>query len=510
MGRKTIVLCSDGTGKEAIKFRGSNVLKLSDAVDIRGHKYDSSLTPQLVLHGDGVGTGQSALDKLIGGAFGYGFGKNVKELYIALCNVYEPGDRIYCFGFSRGAYTIQVLAGLIQYCGVLDFKKISEDSLKRRVDCCWRDFSRQAFKHALPKNRYNNELDTDSIKPDRVRREAYGAIIDDEHVPDGKVPIEFLGVWDTVRALGMPFKKLHSVLNLCHPMRFPRMPSSQIKRACHALSIDDNRQSFHPELWNEKGCATHVEQVWFAGVHSNVGGGYEREGMSLVALDWMMTEAEKSGLRFTLVNREYVRTNQDVHDRLYDARAGLGVYYRWEPRNIAKLCQEHHIDLPKIHVSVIERIANSAGGYAPVNIPYQFQVVGTEDGRGWPADKILRDIEKRLVHVEEQRAGHELNGSLLDGMTRTVKNGQVSYYIFVTVSILAVGWWNDLAPFPEAVGVLSQWCPHPSRVIGVAIACIGWLVWRWALLVDRRMASVGRSYWQPYSNELRKFLMDRG
>ena len=180
-------------------------------------------------------------------------------------------------------------------------------------------------------------------KQDRTRREACGAIIHDEYVPDGAVTIDFVGVWDTVGAVGMPFEELRALFNWIYPMRFSELtPSSRIKRACHALSIDDDRRTFYPELWNEKGIpAAQVDQVWFAGVHSNVGGGYVKHGMSLVALDWMMAEAEQCGLRFIQADREYVHTHQDVHDELYDARAGLGVYYRWEPRDLVKLCHAH-------------------------------------------------------------------------------------------------------------------------------------------------------------------------
>lgn len=86
-----------------------------------------------------------------------------------------------------------------------------------------------------------------------------------------------------------------------------RAPSSRVTRACHDLSIDDDRCTFHPGLWNEMGIrATQIDQVWFAGVHSNLDGGYVKHGMSLVALDWMMAEGERCGLRFIKGDREYL------------------------------------------------------------------------------------------------------------------------------------------------------------------------------------------------------------
>src|SRR5512145_2161960 len=109
---KNIVLCSDGTGNKDIKDRGTNVFKLYEAVDIQGHK-NGKLPKQVAFYDDGVGTSRFPLAKAIGGAFGWGFSTNVKKLYRELVNVYEDGDRIYLFGFSRGAYTVRALAGLI-------------------------------------------------------------------------------------------------------------------------------------------------------------------------------------------------------------------------------------------------------------------------------------------------------------------------------------------------------------------------------------------------------------
>jgi uncharacterized protein (DUF2235 family) len=516
MPGKNIVLCSDGTGNTAIKARGTNVFKLYEAVDIQGHKYDPTVTPQVAFYDDGVGTSRLAPLKLIGGAFGFGFRRNVKELYTELVHVYEPGDHIFLFGFSRGAYTVRALSGLIQYCGILDVKKVSHEVLTKRVNECWTAFRREAFQRVTERDRLRNQPSSDMVRQDRARREAYGAVIDHVHVPDGAVTIDFVGVWDTVGAVGMPFEELRNLVNWIYPMRFSELtPSSRIKRACHALSIDDDRLTFHPELWNENGIpAEQVDQVWFAGVHSNVGGGYVKHGISLVALDWMMAEAEQSGLRFINADREYVHTHQDVHDELYDARAGLGVYYRWEPRNLVKLCHDHHMGLPKIHVSVFERIANGTECYAPVNLPHQFQVVGTGGERTWPLDETLRGIEKQVVQLDEAGAGQGTGGSLLAHMSRTVKSGKWSYRVFAAVSIYTVvavlihlaNVGYGLPPFPQMTEAIAQWCPYPKLVIGGIYACLGWLVWRWSKRVDRRMESVARNHWQRHRKALRKLL----
>lgn len=508
MAGKNIVLCSDGTGNTAIKARGTNVFKLYEAIDIQGHKYDPTLTPQVAFYDDGVGTSRLAPLKLIGGAFGFGFGKNVRDLYTELVHVYEPGDHLYLFGFSRGAYTVRALSGLIQYCGILDSKKVGHDSLKRCVNDCWTAFRREAFQRVSESQRHDNQPAADTSMEDRKRRENFGAILDDRHLPDGAVTIDFVGVWDTVGAVGMPHERLRALFNWIYPMRFSELtPSSRIKRACHALSLDDDRRTFHPELWNEKGIrATQVDQVWFAGVHSNVGGGYVKHGMSLVALDWMMAEAERCGLRFIQADRDYVRTHQDVHDELYNARAGLGVYYRWEPRDLVTLCREHHITYPKIHVSVLERIANGTGCYAPITLPHQCLVVRTNDERSWPSDETLWAIEKQVAHVEKGGIGQEKNGSLLDEMDRDIASGKWSYRIFLAASIPAIAWWYNLPPFPQAVETIAQWCPYPNLVIGGIYACVGLLVWGWSKRVDNRMEFVAQNHWQRHRQALRSIL----
>ncbi|MBK9307503.1 MAG: DUF2235 domain-containing protein [Nitrospira sp.] len=510
MSGKNIVLCSDGTGNTAIKARGTNVFKLYEAVDIQGHKFDSTLTPQVAFYDDGVGTSRLAPMKLIGGAFGYGFGKNVRDLYTELAHVYEPGDHLYLFGFSRGAYTVRALSGLIQYCGILDIKKVGYESLKRCVEDCWTAFRREAFKRVSESQRREGQPTADYSREDRERRERFCAVMDDTHVPDGSVTIDFVGVWDTVGAVGMPFEELRDLFNWVYPMRFSELtPSSRITRACHALSIDDDRRTFHPELWNEKGIrSTQVDQVWFAGVHSNVGGGYVKHGMSLVALDWMMAEAERCGLRFIEADRNYVRTHHDVHDELYDARAGLGAYYRWQPRDIVRLCRDHHISRPKIHISVFERIANGTGCYAPLNLPAQCLVVRTNDDCPWPGKTTLSDIEREGTQTERSTLASPDNQSLLENIRGTVQSGKMSYYTFVAATIPALGWWYALPPFPQIVHAIAQWCPYPNLVIGGLYACVGGLIWWWAKRVDDRMESVAQDHWQRHREALRGVFMN--
>ena len=119
---KNIVICSDGTGNSTIKGRGTNVFKLFEGVDLNGHRWDPSLKPQVALYDDGVGSEDFKPLRILGGAAGYGLSKNVRQLYKELSRVYDEGDKIYLFGFSRGAFTVRSLVGMISTCGLVDPK----------------------------------------------------------------------------------------------------------------------------------------------------------------------------------------------------------------------------------------------------------------------------------------------------------------------------------------------------------------------------------------------------
>lgn len=513
---KNIVLCSDGTGNTAVKARGTNVFKLYEAIDIQGHKHDPGQTPQVAYYDDGVGTSSLLPLKVIGGAFGFGFGKNVRDLYTELAHVYEPGDRIYLFGFSRGAYTVRALSGLIHYCGIPDIKKIEHQELAGHIRHCWRQFRGAAFKRVSEEQRRRN-VDVESGQTDRARRETLKAVMHETHAPDGAVPIEFIGVWDTVGAIGTPFEELRTAINWIWPMRFTELtPSKAIKRACHALSIDDDRRTFFPELWNEQGGTDpRVSQVWFAGAHSNVGGGYVKHGMSLVALDWMMVQAEQCGLRFIPADREFVRTHQDVHDHLYDPRSGFGVYYRWQPRDIYRLCQQHQMPVPKIHVSVLERIANGTDSYLPANVPYRFEVVRTQDSQRpvWPSAEKMEDLKKALVTGQALWKPPAEESSLLDRLQGVIREGKLSYRLFVILSLPFLALWGFLAA-PEWMQKLVHerlWEGQLGKaaISGLVFLLLGGGVWEWARRVDARIEATAKQYWQLYRAELQGLFRTR-
>lgn len=433
---KNIIICSDGTGNRDIKGRGTNVFKLFEAVDTNGHRLDASLTPQVAFYDDGVGTSDFLPLKIVGGAFGYGLGRNVRQLYKELIRVYDPGDRIYLFGFSRGAFTARSLAGFITKRGLLNPEKLSTTKLLDQAVHYEYGRYRDCYRPVLAEKILG--------KPRETSDERY------EKHPLPQAPetlVHFIGVWDTVDAVGLPFHLADVVNTFLYRFKFPDYRlSTQVHQACHALSIDDQRRAFAPLLWNERGePAGRIEQVWFAGVHSNVGGGYPKQGMSLVSLEWMMENAAHAGVRFLQHDHETYRLHANVDDKLYDPRAGLGVFYRWKPRDIAGLCRKNHVQ-PAIHMSAIERVAHGTEDYAPGNLPNDAMLVNSV------ASPLLRERARCMQDVLRLA-----RANMLPQARAAILIGFLSYYVFIATPILVLvalkaGWLSWLGAF---VGLMA-------------------------------------------------------
>jgi len=487
---KNIVVCSDGTGNSAIKGRGTNVFKLYEAVDLHGHEQNPDLARQVAFYDDGVGTERFKPLQLLGGAFGLGLSRNIRQLYADLVRTFEPGDQIYLFGFSRGAYTVRALAGLITTCGVLDAGKFSnDDDLKAAVRRAYCEYRR---KYRTTLGRYvRRPYTAESAHEFRERESAR------------EVSIKFIGVWDTVDAVGLPDDVAAPINVLVYRFQFPDLKLSPlVERACQALSIDDERRTFHPVMWNEEGETTgRIEQVWFAGVHANVGGGYPKQGMSLVALNWMMTKAEAAGLRFLKGDRNEYHEHNNVTDKLYNSRAGLAVYYRYTPRDIAAMCRVHHTT-PRIHVSAVERIAQATEGYAPGNIPTTDTVEVTDNGGASvvPASQTLRGA---------------LGGqaSLLKQVRPWVRFRTYAHYLFLLFSVLCIVGAGAIVGPAGILEELSSWSGRMKLIwallstrwaVGLLVPVLVFLMLGvWA---SRRMNRCFSNAWRDMLPRLRKTL----
>lgn len=392
---RKLVLFSDGTGNSAAKSEKTNVWRMFQALDLTS-------SDQLALYDDGVGTSTNKYLAALGGAIGWGLKRNVIDLYKFVCrNHVDDTTEIYGFGFSRGAFTIRVLMGLITSEGLVNFT--SEVELHQRAVEAYGHFRRKCFKPAPFSPVYIY----------RLLRYVLAAIIgrSAQRAPYGEQRrrevrrIKFLGLWDTVSAYGMPIAELKPAINwLFWPMYFSDLKlSPKIDRACHALSLDDERTTFHPILWDEKDEQDRgrITQVWFAGAHANVGGGYPEDQLSLISLDWMMRHAqERGGLRLQDAWVERVSQEKSLYGRIYNSRAGLGAFYRYSPREVRPSKGEREAGVvPIIHGSVITRMSRGSDAYVPNLLPREFLVLAP-NGKLLPMQGFFDPDATRQVYRE--------------------------------------------------------------------------------------------------------------
>ena len=363
---KNIVICSDGTGNNGGKTRGTNVWRIFNAVD----RHRDALE-QITFYDDGVGTDKLRWRHVLGGAFGCGLSRNLRQLYAFIVMHYEPGDKLFLFGFSRGAYTVRSLAAMICRCGLLERRAFLNLSPAERERALKRILKAYRSAKALLEPR-EGEADED-----QVQRNRRALKLDDLKFRDTRILIHFIGVWDTVDAVGLPFddfKVIDRIWEKFFGRRLwgfhDRTLDLQVQHACQALALDD---VFHPNIWAPR---HGIEQVWFVGVHSNVGGGYPKDSLSLISLDWMMGKAEERDLVFLRGKREEHRSAADAHGRLYDSRAGTGAFYRYAARNLYERSADPHV-----HASVFERIARGTDRYAPKVLRESCEIAWTNQCR---------------------------------------------------------------------------------------------------------------------------------
>ena len=379
-----IALLSDGTGNSRGKAEQTNVWRVYEALDLRDPS-DLGTPRQFAFYDDGVGSSSFKPAALLGGALGLGLARNVQELYAFLCRMYRPGDRIYAFGFSRGSFTIRVLVGLIDSQGLVRYRG-NEAELARLVTRAYRAYRRRYRTRlvnwiAVPRWMRDQAVDLWS----RLRGlDTYSAVQADParcnlRWAAGETPIAFLGLWDTVDAYGMPVDELGAFFNaFVWPFRMPNATLCPlVARAVHALALDDERNTFHPRLWNED---ARIRQVWFAGMHSDVGGGYPDKGLAHVSLKWIVGEAQDSLLRFVASKLAEQEALGDENGPMNDSRRGLAGYYRYNPRRLVTLIKPRGIERPLIHESVLRRIRAGQDAYAPLVLPPEFDVLPLAGG----------------------------------------------------------------------------------------------------------------------------------
>lgn len=342
---KNIVICCDGTWntpeqEDSGVNAPTNVFKISELA----RQVDA--TSQHVFYQEGVGTGPGFLDKAFGGGIGAGLRQNIREAYAELCTVYEPGDKLFLFGFSRGAYTVRSLAGFASRCGLLNLEGLDEAEVEDRVEKAFKDGYRDR----------NDAWNTENwpLKP----------VIEgiDPLSTESVLPLHFIGVWDTVGALGVPghLGVLDLLNHLTDHQFHDTVLGANVAIARHAVALDETRIDFQPTLWrlNPNSAAEQdVVQKWFPGVHSDVGGGYAEAGLSDGAYQWMIEAAQAAGLILDTDMAGQITPNPQGH--LHQSAKGVFGIFPTRPRTVPEM------GLNKTHASTEARRSNPPPAQAP-------------------------------------------------------------------------------------------------------------------------------------------------
>ena len=346
MGSRRLVICCDGTWNTPDEVRDgravlTNVARIARAV----LPADAGGREQRVYYRKGVGTGR--FDHFVGGALGWGLSRNVQDAYMFLVENYRVGDEIFLFGFSRGAYTVRSVVGLIRNSGLL--RRRHADKLDEAYDL-YRD--------------RNDDSHPRAVESELFRR-SYSR----------EVRIRFLGVWDTVGALGIPLELPGIQLVNKHWQFHDVKLSTIVDNAFQALAIDERRKPFTPAIWEQQPGAPEVgqrlEQVWFAGVHSDVGGGYPETALSDVALVWMRNRAAECGLAVDFAAAGIpVQPNgaAPMHDSMTLYYRLLGELVRPMPVTRTDAAGTPLVTREKVIDLAVLRMAASGGVYRPPNL----------------------------------------------------------------------------------------------------------------------------------------------
>jgi glutathione S-transferase len=364
---KNIVFCADGTWNGPDKDENgdgvpdvTNVLRLfsmlagrdsSDSLIKQDEQEkllaDAGTEIQAAKYIHGVGDSRNPIKKLLGGVFGEGFIQRVVRGYTYISRQYQPDDRIFLVGFSRGAYTARTLAGMIARMGLIKPQAMQENG------------------HHNPERAYSMGVDVWTRYREKLgkRSTLLGYLeqfkarpVSDADTVD--VPrIAAVAVWDTVGALGVPIYRREDG-ELLDVFQFANLDlSSKVALGLHAVSIDEEREHFLPTLWNPRQDGS-IQQVWFAGAHADVGGGYPERNLSDISLRWMMQELQCAGVHFDhtpddIQNEAFVPGNTPWTKPPFDA-------FNHEPRK--------HPDYLLVHGSVVERMTRYPDLYTPASL----------------------------------------------------------------------------------------------------------------------------------------------
>lgn len=413
---KRIAFCFDGTWNKLSADCPTNVVLMAESIV----PTCKNGTTQVVYYDEGVGTGK--LDRLRGGAFGVGLITNLREAYKFLIFNHEPGDEIFIFGFSRGAFTARSFAGFLRHVGIIDVDNAAtiDQALKLYVSALEKDGDDHPaalqFRAANSTRVCVSEFDED-WRCENVEGYTKGS--------SGHLNIKYVGVWDTVGALGWPnILPFSGWLNRARGFHDVKL-TSKVAAARHALALDERRKLFRPTVWNnvndlnaKKGISSFdpdapYQQRWFPGVHGAVGGGGSSRGLSDSAFSWILAGARRQNLQINVAETSRVyklcpnplAPLQNDPKRPWHDTGLVGMIKSW----LFSADRDGPLDIKDVSASVRRRWMSDRS-QIPEGMPYR--------------PKSLRLVEMQLNEFElEYRPIHHSNSEFKSASVYEVKKG---------------------------------------------------------------------------------------
>lgn len=363
---RRVALFLDGTAND-FKSR-TNISKLYNIIA------NQDLDNLYLFYNKGVGTD----GKFIGAGTGFGIDKDVREAYEFLTLTYSLGSKIYLFGFSRGAYTARILAGMIQTVGIYDLKQLNKYDRKQLIKKLYQAYKGKNKTKEIIQKKANKVIQ--DYKTSTTIYQTYSANNNDKI-------IKMMGLWDTVEALGV-VSTIEAIKNklgiekdkqdITHPNNRYYDKICKVEYVFHALALDDNRANvFTPIIMTDKDMITDcgndekniniskvVTEVWFSGAHADIGGGYDYDdnlsnenelSLSGVSLNWMLKNISKVDRKLIPKN---IKVYQDINGKIHNAESSIRPAYKKVNRVdiLKKYLQESIYKKIKIHKSVIDRL----------------------------------------------------------------------------------------------------------------------------------------------------------
>lgn len=381
---KRLVVCCDGTWNDSDQSTDyTNVSRLAWSIK----PVDAKGITQIVYYQSGVGTDGTKASQIASGALGMGLSRNMRDAYSFICHNYCEGDEIFLFGFSRGAYTARCVGGLIGFAGL-----IGKRDLDRFLEL-WKAY-----------------------------KEKDAGVLDTFQTRKTDPKIKCIGVWDTVGSVGIPedfarfdilFKKYYGF--------FDSDLGAHVEHAFHAVALDEHRKNFVPTLWTQsdagKANGQEIKQVWFAGVHSDVGGGYPEHGTSDIPLAWMASEVSP----YLGLDVDYLKLRRDQRSKwalgtLHESYTGFWTRLPNSERARTPFTADQTKSFEKLHPSVATR--TDGGGTGADGKAYASKVLKKTDFETYKSE--LSSMEKDLMwsDVKPASPGAEKARSVLDEFVR--------------------------------------------------------------------------------------------